>query len=120
MLQDPEFAAMYLQEYLNEDPGFFYVALKYITDAYPGGISALSRSTHLNRESLYRALKKGGNPNLNTLTKVLDALGLRISVVPRSSVTADSATDFTSIENEDQGSGSAEVYPGEHAGAASA
>lgn len=96
-------------EYLNEDPEFFNVALKHKANAYPEGISALSRSTHLNRESLYRVLRKGGNPNLKTHTKVLEALGLRISVVPRASVTTNSATDFTSIDNQDQGSGSAEV-----------
>ena len=65
-------------------------------------------------------MQKHGNPNLKTLTKVLDTLGLRISVVPRASVITESATAFTIIDNDAQGSGSAEVQPGEHGGAARA
>lgn len=45
-----------------------------------GGLTELSRTTQLNREALYRALSEKGNPRLDTLTKVLAAVGLRVSV----------------------------------------
>lgn len=120
MLQDPEFAAMYLEEYLAEDPEAFNVALKHVADAYPGGLSALSRTAHLNRESLHRALRRGGNPNLKTLTKFLDALGLRISVVPQASVpmTVARVGDTATIDIEEEGAGAGEAYTDKHAGVA--
>jgi probable addiction module antidote protein len=43
-------------------------------------MSVLSERTELNREALYRSLSGDGNPTLETLTKVMRALGLRISV----------------------------------------
>ena len=42
----------------------------------------IARETGLSRESLYRALGDGGNPELSTMTKVMRALGLRIQVAP--------------------------------------
>ena len=36
------------------------------------------------RESLYRALSDEGNPRLDTLLKVLGALGVKLSVSPAS------------------------------------
>lgn len=43
-------------------------------------MTELARETDLAREALYRALSKKGNPRLDTLTKVLHAAGLRLSV----------------------------------------
>jgi probable addiction module antidote protein len=81
MLKDPEFAAMYLEESLqDENMEEFKQALKHVAEARLGGMAALSRTTRLNRESLYRTLSEKGNPRLDTLTKVLSAVGLRIGV----------------------------------------
>lgn len=81
MLKDPELAAMYLEESLQDgDMEAFKRALKQVAEARLGGMAALSRTTHLNREALYRALSDKGNPRLDTLTKVLSAVGLRIGV----------------------------------------
>ena len=83
MLQDTELAAIYLEEALDAgDIDLFKLALKNVADARLGGVTALSRSTDITRESLYRALPTNGNPRLETLTKVLHAVGLRISVRP--------------------------------------
>ena len=83
MLQDSELAALYLEEALaNRDMELFKLALKNVAKARFGGMTALSKSTNITRESLYRALSAKGNPRLDTLTKVLHALGLRISVTP--------------------------------------
>ncbi len=85
MLKDPELAAMYLEESLEEgDLNAFKQALKQVAEARLGGLTELSRSTHLNREALYRALSEKGNPRLDTLTKVLSAVGLRIGVSAQS------------------------------------
>jgi probable addiction module antidote protein len=81
LLKDPELAAMYLEESLEEgDMEAFKQALKHVAEARLGGLTELSRTTHLNRESLYRALSERGNPRLDTLTKVLSAVGLRLGV----------------------------------------
>ena len=81
MLKDPDLAAMYLEESLEEgDMKAFKQALKHVAEARLGGLTELSRTTHLNREALYRALSEKGNPRLDTLTKVLSAVGLRIGV----------------------------------------
>lgn len=44
------------------------------------GMSQLAREAGMSRESLYRALSKDGNPQLSTVMKVLDALGLKLGV----------------------------------------
>ncbi|MDZ7645602.1 MAG: helix-turn-helix domain-containing protein [Woeseiaceae bacterium] len=45
-----------------------------------GGVAALARKTGLSRETLYRTLSRKGNPRLDTLTAILAAYGLRLSV----------------------------------------
>ncbi|MGR3318261.1 MAG: addiction module antidote protein [Candidatus Anammoxibacter sp.] len=87
MLQDSELAALYLEEALADgDMELFKLALKNVADARLGGMTALSKSTDITRESLYRALSAKGNPRLETLTKVLHAVGLRISVTPEATL----------------------------------
>lgn len=44
------------------------------------GVAAIAEETGLSRESLYRTLSEAGNPTLATLSNVLNALGLRLSV----------------------------------------
>ena len=81
LLQDPEYAAMYLEECLADgDIELFKLALKNVADARLGGMTALAKKTKLGRESLYKTLSKEGNPKLDTLKKVIDATGLRLSI----------------------------------------
>jgi probable addiction module antidote protein len=47
------------------------------------GMSEIARTTGLGRQALYNALSENGNPTLETLTAVLDALGLQLSVRPK-------------------------------------
>lgn len=44
------------------------------------GMSGLATETGVKRQQLYRALSQDGNPTLETLLKVLGALGLRLKV----------------------------------------
>jgi probable addiction module antidote protein len=46
------------------------------------GMMKLAKKTGLTREGLYKALSKNGNPNLGTILKVLQALGLKLTVSP--------------------------------------
>lgn len=83
LLSDPETAAMYLEEILADgDMQLFKQALKDVALARVGSMTELARETNLARESLYRSLSKSGNPRLDTLTKVLHAAGLRLSIAP--------------------------------------
>ncbi|MDO9287956.1 MAG: putative addiction module antidote protein [Thermodesulfovibrionales bacterium] len=44
------------------------------------GMSQIARETGLGRESLYKALSPGGNPEFATILKVVRALGLKFHV----------------------------------------
>jgi probable addiction module antidote protein len=46
--------------------------------ARASGVSAVAREAGLGRESLYKALSSGGNPEFATVLKVVRALGLRL------------------------------------------
>lgn len=47
------------------------------------GMSEIAKKSGLGRQALYRALSEDGNPTLETLLGVLDALGLQLTVQPR-------------------------------------
>jgi len=47
------------------------------------GMSQLARETGISRMGLTKALSAEGNPSFATITKVLDALGYRIDIVPK-------------------------------------
>lgn len=73
--------ALYLEAMIEEsvgDPAAIAVALGNIARAK--GMASIARKTGLGRESLYKALSPEGNPELATVLKVLQALGLRIHV----------------------------------------
>ncbi len=80
-LRDEADIAAYLEAAMAEnDPRLLAAALGEVARAR--GMTQLSRETELSREALYRALSADGNPELVTLTKVLRALGFRLSVQP--------------------------------------
>jgi len=47
------------------------------------GMSEIARKAGVGRQALYNALSENGNPTLETLVGVLDALGLQLSVQKR-------------------------------------
>jgi len=57
------------------------LALRHVAQAQ-GGVATVARKANLTREAAYRILSKSGNPELRSLTAVLAATGLRISVKP--------------------------------------
>lgn len=46
------------------------------------GIGRIAKSAKLNRESLYKALGKSGNPEFGTVMRVVRALGLKLTARP--------------------------------------
>ncbi len=80
-LRIPERAASYLEINLDgKDKKFFLIALRNIVESR-SGILELSRMTKLSRPNLYRIMSEKGNPEIMTLNKILNVLGLRLSVV---------------------------------------
>lgn len=79
-LETKEDIAAYLEAALEEDDPSLIVAV--LGDiARSRGMTHIARETGLGRESLYKALSTGGNPEFATVLKVLKALGLRLQVV---------------------------------------
>ena len=76
-LETPEDMAAYLEAALEDgDPTVVTHALGTIARAR--GMSQIARDTGLGRESLYKALSPGGNPEFVTVLKVVRALGLKL------------------------------------------
>ena len=83
-LRDREYAVEYLNAVLAEDgkdpTGDFLAALRLVAKAQGLTITQLAQDAELGRQALYRSLSKQGNPELETLTRVLRELGFRLAV----------------------------------------
>ena len=79
--RDPEFAVEYLKAALDDsdEPQVLLIALRRLAEAR-GGIAKIAKAAGIERESLYRALSARGNPRLSTLTAVMKAVGLKLTV----------------------------------------
>ncbi|MFZ0633039.1 MAG: addiction module antidote protein [Acidobacteriaceae bacterium] len=79
--EDPEFAAEYLRAALEdtEEPGVLLIALRRVAEAR-GGVAKIAKAAGIERESLYRALSRRGNPRWSTLVAVTRAMGLKLTV----------------------------------------
>ncbi len=83
-LQDPEYAAEYLNACLEESPDVFLLGLKDVVESC-GGISVISERSQINYETLCKLLSKNGNPKMSNLQSILDAVGFRLRVGVKSS-----------------------------------
>lgn len=80
-LDTSEGIAAYMTDALETcDPAFVADALGVVARAR--GMSEVAREAGVSRESLYRALSAGGNPEFGTVMRVAQALGLKFSVTP--------------------------------------
>ncbi|NTV66973.1 MAG: putative addiction module antidote protein [Chlorobaculum sp.] len=75
-----------ITEYLSaaaEDPNpdVFVAALGDVAKAR--GMTQIAKASGLGRESLYKALSKGSHPRFETINAVLQALGVKFTVVSR-------------------------------------
>jgi probable addiction module antidote protein len=62
----------------DEDPAVFLAAISAVAKAR--GMAAISSSTGLGRESLYKALAPGAKPRYDTIIKILHGLGVKLTV----------------------------------------
>ena len=82
-LDSEETIAEYLTAALEDgDPDVFLSAVGYVAKAR--GMSAIAESTGLGRESLYKAVAPGSKPRYDTVLKVLDSLGVKVTISPSS------------------------------------
>ena len=83
-LTNPVEAAAYLDAVMAMgDSAALLVALRHVAKAH--GMVEVARRADLGDKTLFRALSKHGNPTLDTMSKVLHAVGLRLSVTPEHS-----------------------------------
>jgi probable addiction module antidote protein len=82
-LETEEDIAAYLNAVLEEnDPSLLAAALGDIARAR--NMTQLAKTVGMSREGLYKALSGTGNPAYATISKVANALGLRIKIEPLS------------------------------------
>ncbi len=83
-LKTKEDIALYLEAAFEDgDPALIAAALagplrKRTGTARARGMTKVAAETGLGRESLYKALSPGGNPEFATVLKVMRALGIRL------------------------------------------
>lgn len=80
-LTDPAEAAAYLAAVMElDDNAALLVALRHVAKAH--GMAEVARRAEVGDKSLFKSLSDTGNPTLETISKVLHAVGLRLSVTP--------------------------------------
>jgi probable addiction module antidote protein len=80
-LNSEEVIAEYLTAALEDpDPDAFLVAVCDVAKAR--GITKVAADAGLGRESLYKALRPGARPRFDTVCRLLEALGVRLDVIP--------------------------------------
>ena len=78
-LDDDEVIAEYLTAALEDsNPDVFLAAIGQVAKAR--GMGAIAEGAGLGRESLYKALTPGAKPRYDTVLKVLQSLGVKLSV----------------------------------------
>lgn len=81
-LDSAEAIAAYLTEAFRDgDPALVAAAIGDVARAR--GMSQLAKETGVAREALYQSFSQTGNPTLVTMSKVLSAIGMEITVTPR-------------------------------------
>ena len=80
-LTDPAEAAVYIDAAMElDDPAALLLALHHVAKAH--GMAEVARRADVGDKTLFKALSDKGNPTLETVNKVLHAVGLRLSVAP--------------------------------------
>ena len=71
----------FLEEILNaNDPKLLQMALGDV--ARSAGMAKIAKKAGLNRESLYKALKEEAHPRFETVMRVFNAMGMKLSLTP--------------------------------------
>jgi len=78
-LDDEEVIAEYLTAALEDpNPEVFLIAVANVAKAR--GFAKVAQDSGLGRESLYKALAPGAKPRYETVRKLMDALGVKLTV----------------------------------------
>jgi probable addiction module antidote protein len=78
--EDPAYAVTLLNSILEDgEQGELLVVLRQLAKAF-GGVQKVAEKADLNPTQIYRTLSSEGNPELRSLTAILKALGLRLSI----------------------------------------
>jgi probable addiction module antidote protein len=72
---DADYAAEYLTAARKDSREAFLVALRDVAEARKG-MMRVAKEAKVNRENLYRALSREGNPRIETVDSVLEVLGI--------------------------------------------
>ena len=72
--------AYFVASFEDGDPALIAAVIGDIARAR--GMTQIARDAGLSREAMYKAFQSGGNPTLATLTGVMKALGLKLTVQP--------------------------------------
>jgi len=79
-LKNPELAVGYLNEALaSGDKRVFLIALRDVIEAR-GNITDFAQQADIPRQSIYRMLSQEGNPTLDKLAAIFEAMGFKIQV----------------------------------------
>ena len=79
LLSDEEMIIEYLKAVLEEnDPAFFMRAVGNVARAK--GMTSIAQEARLGRPSLYKALSGERDPRIGTVMKVLEAIGVQLTV----------------------------------------
>ena len=80
-LRDPIEAAAFLDAVIEmDDPTALLLALRQVAKAH--GMAEVARRAEVGEKTLFKALSENGNPTIATVHKVLQAVGLKLSVTP--------------------------------------
>ncbi|MCH8841809.1 MAG: putative addiction module antidote protein [SAR324 cluster bacterium] len=82
MRAHPEDIPGYLNACMDEGEATFLIGLKTVIASRFGGPTGLSRKIDLHRVTIQNMLSDHGNPRLDSLGKVLGALGMKLMVGP--------------------------------------
>lgn len=81
-LDSEQAIAAYLNAIMEEnDDALLASALGDIAKAR--GMTQIAKDAGIGRESLYKALREGANPRYDTIAKVIQALGLKLTVTSK-------------------------------------
>jgi probable addiction module antidote protein len=68
----------YLEAVIDEDVSYLPTAIGTVIKAK--GINEIEKQSGIKRETLYKAFSENGNPTLKTLSQILSAFNIRLSV----------------------------------------
>ncbi len=84
-LDNPEMIQEYINAALEEnDPDLLRLALGDVAKAQ--GMTEIAKKAHVSRQNLYKAFSDNGHPKLDTIQKVIGAMGLKLKVEVQSQI----------------------------------